>query len=414
MRIIHAADLHIDSQLSGLSSALADHADADLISGATRSAFRGLIDWAITEQPDALVLAGDIFDGSWKHTGTRRVFVEGMRDLADAGIPVVMASGNHDAASVLMAEVIYPPSMHVLSVESAETLRLDDAGLSFHGQGYATPAIEHSLAAHYPLPDPGLVNIGVLHANVGGSSGHDNYSPCTADDLRSLDYSYVALGHVHARRSFLDGQRTFAAYPGNLQGRSVRETGPKGALLVDLADPRAPHVQFQPLDVLRWEVIEVDATDPARPMSSADDVLAAIAADHQQLRAHSGSLPLIVRTRITADPRLLGALRASEELTELVRDVVAGSTLEKVTLHRAPHEESDAPVVDAALRAELERAIDDLAPGEASALLTEVRTRTQALLRDSGVDLSSSTALSALIAEAGQELLDELSAGDTP
>lgn len=411
MRIIHAADLHIDSQLAGLSAALVDHAESDLIAGATRSAFRALIDWALHEQPDAVVLAGDIFDGSWKHMSTRRVFVDGMRDLADAGIPVVMASGNHDAASVLMADVRYPDTMRVLSVDAPDSYRLDDLGLSFHGQGYATPAIEHSLAAHYPVPDPGQVNIGLLHANVGGSAGHDNYSPCTADDLRRLGYDYVALGHVHTRREFADGGRIFAAYPGNLQGRSVRETGPKGALLIDFADPLSPGVAFQPLDVLRWEVIDIYASDPARTLTSTSDVLDAVSAEHQRLRALHGDMPLIVRTRITADSRLLGTLRLSDDLTDQMRDVVSGSLLEKVSLQRAPESESSGPIVDAVLRAQIEQAIDELEPGDISAVLSDVRTRTQALLRDTGVDLSSTQALSALIREAGQELLDEIAAG---
>lgn len=227
MRIIHAADLHIDSQMDGVSGALADQVESDLIATATRSAFHRLIDWTLETQPDALVLAGDIFDGKWRAAATRRVFLDGLDRLDAAGIPVVMASGNHDAESVLQRGMVVPSSVHRLPVDAAASIPIPGTNLVVHGQGYAQRAVTENLAQHYPDAIPGVVNVGILHANVGLSAGHDNYAPCSEEDLLRLGYDYVALGHIHTRRVFTR-DRTFAAYPGNLQGRSVRELGPRG------------------------------------------------------------------------------------------------------------------------------------------------------------------------------------------
>jgi DNA repair exonuclease SbcCD nuclease subunit len=404
VRIIHAADLHIDSQFDGLSAALSDHAAADLISGATRSAFRALVDWALVEQPDAMVLAGDIFDGAWKSTGTRRVFLSGMTDLADAGIPVFMASGNHDAESVLLHDVVYPDSLHVFPVHEPRTFELPDAGLAFHGQGYATPAVEHSLAREYPAPLPGLVNVGVLHANVGATAGHRNYSPCTADDLRALEYEYVALGHIHGRREFVDGDRVFAAYSGNLQGRSARETGAKGALMIDFADPTRPDLMFRPLDVLRWEFLDVEAATDA----SVDDVLDAVAVEHSRARDRHAGTPLVLRTRISAMPALAAQLRVDGDFAEQVRDVTTGSLLEKVTFTSLESDEIGPPV-DAELRAEVQAAAASLTPADVTELLAEVRMRARGPLKGSEIDLSSGAYLASVIERAGEDLLSHLS-----
>jgi len=407
MRIIHAADLHIDSQFDGLSEALSGQADPSLISGATRSAFANLVTWALGESPDALVLAGDIFDGRWRSQSTRRIFLEGMSRLHDAGIPVVMASGNHDAASVLTDNVAYRETMHVLPVDEAGTHVLADAGLAFHGQGYATPAITESLAAHYPDPIPGLVNIGVLHANVGHSSAHGNYSPCTEQDLVNLGYSYVALGHIHQRQVMTEGERIFASYPGNLQGRSIRETGAKGAVLVDLADPSRPRVDFHPLDVLRWESLRIDASD----VKDIDTVLSLIDQHQRAVRTAHLGLPLILRVDITARSPLLALIRADEGFEDLVRDVCTGVLVEKVRVHSAGEDATQALPIDAELRVELEQAVARLTPAEVSSLLTDVRGRVRQALAESGPDLTSAEYLSGLIADAGNDLLMELTEG---
>lgn len=254
MKVFHAADIHLDSPLRGL-SLYEDAPIADLRS-ATRRAFDNLIDATIDEGVDLLVLAGDVFDGDWLHYSSGAHFVRQLLRLRDAGVRVVSVAGNHDAASRITKSLRLPDNVKVLGTGEPETWRDEDLGVAVHGQSYAEPAVTVDLCAGYPAPVAGLVNIGVLHTSADGRPGHERYAPCTIESLVNRGYDYFALGHVHAREVLsLDPPVVFS---GVLQGRGLRETGPNGATLIEFGDGHVVH-EHRVLDVVRWEVVEVNA-----------------------------------------------------------------------------------------------------------------------------------------------------------
>lgn len=250
---LHAADVHLDSPLRGLETD--PDAPADRLRGATREAFRNLTDVAIEEGVAFVLIAGDVFDGDWQDWRTGHFFVEQLARLSAAGIPTVMVSGNHDAASVITRQLRLPERVHHLSSRTAETVRFDPLGVAVHGQSFPQRAVTEDLTGKYPAPVSGLVNIGVLHTSLNGRPGHDDYAPTDAVALRRLGYDYWALGHVHAREEV--SREPWIVYPGNLQGRHARETGPKGASLVTVRGGRVSDVAHRDLDVVRWARVEV-------------------------------------------------------------------------------------------------------------------------------------------------------------
>jgi DNA repair exonuclease SbcCD nuclease subunit len=135
----------------------------------------------------------------------------------------------------------------------------DDLRVAVHGQGFARQSETRNLAAAYPAPVAGFFNVGVLHTALDGREGHDPYAPCTIDELVARGYDYWALGHVHKRESVNGSRHPRIEYPGNLQGRHVRECGAKGCLLVTVDDQGQAIPEFRPLDVLRWETVPVNA-----------------------------------------------------------------------------------------------------------------------------------------------------------
>jgi exonuclease SbcD len=145
-----------------------------------------------------------------------------------------------------------------------------------HGQSFATRAVTQDLSKAYPPPRPGWFDIGVLHTNVNGFSEHENYAPSNLNDLRNHGYGYWALGHVHTRAEL--SRDPWIIYPGNLQGRHVRETGAKGAYLVTVTDGQiAGEPAFIAFDTVRWEQLEVDvsaAVDEDAALTMARDALA--------------------------------------------------------------------------------------------------------------------------------------------
>ena len=251
---LHAADLHIDSPLRGLERY--EEAPVDEIRGATRRAFEHLVEKAIELEVAFVILAGDIFDGDWKDHSTGLWFAQRLRELSTAGIAVYLAAGNHDAEGKTADALLYPEGVHHFGKSKPETFRDPTTGAAIHGQSFAKAATTENLAAGYPDPLPGVLNIGVLHTALNGREGHDPYAPCTPDELRSHGYDYWALGHVHQRE--VVSEDPWIVFPGNLQARHIRETGAKGASLVRVEDGRIRSVEHLSFDVLRFVRLEVD------------------------------------------------------------------------------------------------------------------------------------------------------------
>ncbi len=152
---------------------------------------------------------------------------------------------------------------------------LDAFDVVIHGQSFAHPKVVEDLAASYPAAAPGKINIGVLHTSLDGREGHATYAPTTLEVLKSRGYDYWALGHVHKRE--LVSRRPLVVFPGNLQGRHVKEPGPKGCELVTLT-PDGLRCEHRSLDVLRWYAVDVDIGEAADEDEVLDRTVAALRA----------------------------------------------------------------------------------------------------------------------------------------
>ena len=314
MRFIHAADVHLDSPLLGLDSY--EGAPIEAIRRATRLALERLVDLAIAEHVALVLLAGDLYDGDWRDASTGLFFIAQMSRLDHLGIPVVVISGNHDAASRITGKLPYPKNVHVLPVDRADTIPFDALRIAVHGQGYARQVEDRNLAANYPQPLPGYFNIGLMHTALEGREGHEPYAPCTLSELIAKGYDYWALGHVHRRESVNGSNHPRVEYPGNLQGRHIRETGPKGCLLVTIGTDGRSEPEFRPLDVFRWVLLPVEVTG----MSSTDEVVDATAAGFSDALSFAEGQALGVRVELTGETSLHEVLEAeSVRLTDELR-----------------------------------------------------------------------------------------------
>lgn len=299
-RFLHAADIHLDSPLRGLSRY--EGLPEDDIRGATRAAFDNLVQRAIDEAVDFVIIAGDLFDGDWKDMGTGIYFARAMGRLNQEGIPVFLLSGNHDAESVLTRSVPWPPNVRLFGTRRPETHTLPDLAVAVHGQSFATPAVKDNLVLAYPDATRQHFNIGMLHTALAGRQGHATYAPCSLDDLKSKHYDYWALGHVHEHE--IVSEDPYVVFPGNTQGRTIRETGPKGAIIVTVSDAQVLTVERVELDVLRWVRVEVDCTD-----ATADTVPSLIRASLVSAwQNNTAGLPLVARVSLVGQTMSAGAL----------------------------------------------------------------------------------------------------------
>lgn len=291
LKFVHAADLHIDSPLVGLERY--EGAPVEQIRKATRRALSNLVQLCIAEAAQVLILAGDLFDGEWRDYSTGLYFVGQMQRLRQAGIPVVLVRGNHDAASQVTQRLTYPDNVTELSAEAPQTLVLEQAGLAIHGQSYAHRAELRDLASGYPLAASGYLNVGVLHTAVTGRVGHEPYAPCRLETLQTKGYAYWALGHVHEREVLCE--EPWVVFPGNLQGRHIKETGPKGATLVTYRAGRIENVEHRVLDVVRFASVQVDVAEARTAEEIVDWAFDAV----QTEWSAAGDRVLVVRVVLT-------------------------------------------------------------------------------------------------------------------
>jgi DNA repair exonuclease SbcCD nuclease subunit len=335
MKLVHAADLHLDSPLRGLSTR--SRATLERVRAATRRALANLVELCVNERAGLLLIAGDVYDGDWRDYSTGLFFAHQMARLRDAGVQVVMIRGNHDAASQITKNLRLPDNVRELSATCAETLTLDGLGVAVHGQSFANRAVTENLAESYPARVSGLVNIGLLHTSVTGRSGHAPYAPCSVADLRSKDYDYWALGHVHAHEIISRAPETWIAFPGNLQGRHARETGAKGALLVEYSSAGIQRVELRSLDVARYEHISVDVS----ALSHFDDVLDRLPQLFEQALVQAEGRVLGLRVQLVGATALHTLLCSNDALLHEAHkfaEDVGGDELwiEKLQLHTTP------------------------------------------------------------------------------
>lgn len=370
-KLVHAADLHLDSPLVGLERY--EGAPVSELRRATRGALDRLVELCIAERADVLLIAGDLFDGSWRDYSTGLFLCERMARLREADVRVVWIRGNHDAASRLRKHLRMPENVRELSHAKAESVRFEELNLVIHGQGFPEAAVKEDLTRRYPAPVAGAVNVGLLHTALDGREGHAPYAPCTLAALVDRGYDYWALGHVHTHE--VVSRAPFVVYPGNLQGRHVKETGPKGAVVVTFDSARVLEVEHRALDVVRWERVSVDAGAVASLDDAGDAVQKALlrashAAGERLLAARVELVgPSAAHALLKADPE-----RAASTVRAAALDVDAPVWIERAVVSTRPlvGELADVPVTGplgelgreiAALRAE---------PAELAAFVAEL------------------------------------------
>jgi DNA repair exonuclease SbcCD nuclease subunit len=325
MKFVHAADLHLDSPMKGL--AAYPGAPVEAMRGATRRALESLVDLCVEEGAGLLVIAGDVYDGDWKDFSTGLYLRAQLARLREEDIEVVLIRGNHDAGSVISRNLKLP-GIHVLSHTAPESVILENLGVVVHGQSFATRAVTENLAAGYPDPLPDLVNIGLLHTCLGGYTEHENYAPCRIEELVGRGYDYWALGHVHEHAVL--HVEPHVVFAGNIQGRQMRECGPKGASVVEVLDGEIA-VSHRTLDHVRWTRVRVDVggvSDDLEVLERAEAALKA-AMEGADGRLLAGRIEL---TGVTSAHGLL--VRERERLDSELRGVATDLGIEQVWLER--------------------------------------------------------------------------------
>jgi DNA repair protein SbcD/Mre11 len=407
---VHAADLHIDSPLAGLGAK--DPAMAALFAQAGRRAVEALIEQTIAAKADFLLVCGDIFDGDWKDATTGLFFIRQLGRLERAGVATFIVNGNHDAANLMSRSLPYPESVKIFPARSAQSHTIEELRVCLHGRSFPDRLVGKEFLSSYPSRREGYFNIGLLHTALDGARGHESYAPCTIEDLVRFGYDYWALGHVHAAEEI--SRDPWIVYPGNIQGRNVRETGAKGAMRITVSDGRVVEAQRLTLDAARWASASIDVAGCESEAELRDSIAARLTEEH----ACADGRPLAMRLTLSGPTPLHARLVARrEELEEETRAIafrISGELwVERLKIETRPPatprhtvEETDALDVEALIMGAAE---DEEFAAALAELAAQIGEKLPSSLREAAP--RSPEELAELAMEARDRLLGELRSG---
>ena len=314
LRFVHAADLHLDSPFRGIRSEAPDYV-ADTLRRATFDAYENIVSLCLQERVDALLVAGDIYDGADRSLRAQLKFVDGLNRLDAAGIRSFVCHGNHDPLDGWEARLLLPPGCVRFGPEvTGEPVFPDEPErASVYGVSYPRREVRENLSPLFAeAAAGGGFGVGLLHANVGGNPDHDSYAPCSIADLTETGLDYWALGHVHTRQ-VLRQERPTVVYPGNPQGRHPLETGARGVFLVEVDDYGAVSLDFRPVDVVRWESLEVGIAD----LETEQELIDAIDSAAASCAGAAGGRAVVFRLTLSGRGPLHRWLRSAGTVDEL-------------------------------------------------------------------------------------------------
>ena len=311
-RFVHAADLHLDSPFTGIRDTQPDV--GKILRQATFESYDNLITLCIDREVDALLIAGDVFDGATHSLPGQTKFEKGLERLHKHGIRTFICHGNHDPLDSWDAGLRIPDNVHRFDIEPSCVPVYPDSPTSpvVCGVSYPTKEVRETLLGDFPSRDSKQFTIGLLHANVGGDSAHASYAPCTIEELAALGYDYWALGHVHTH-AVKRQENPCVVYSGNTQGRHPNETGARGVYVVDVDDDHHIERKFVPVDSVRWEQLHLDIQDITSPLDL-DERLAQMV-DGLRLEAEGRSL--VYRIRLYGRGHLHTLLAKADSIDEL-------------------------------------------------------------------------------------------------
>ncbi|WP_027963840.1 metallophosphoesterase [Halalkalibacillus halophilus] len=306
---IHCADLHLDSPYKGLYD-LPSTVFGDL-KVSTFKSYSKLINLAIDQSVDFVLMVGDVFDQQAASLHSLMKWVEGLEELAKHDIKCYVSFGNHDYDLLSKVKLQLPENTFVFKEEKIDTYTFEKKGefiAEISGFSYQSRAITKNKTKEFPnVKKPDIFQIAMLHGNLESAGEHANYAPFQLSDLKALPFNYWALGHIHKRETLEHDPPV--TYPGNIQGRHMKETGEKGCYVVQVTNGN-PVVEFHPLQEIQFQEKKVTITD----WSSVNELIKQLSEQKEEIRKQIGKSFLRLYVTLKQPPEQL------EEIIKIINE----------------------------------------------------------------------------------------------
>ena len=252
MRILHAADLHLDSAFAGLAEE-----KAALLRQESRDILRRMVDWANDHAVDVILLSGDLFDSDRMYSQTARTLAQALARFRGR---IFLSPGNHDfyAPGSGYDAVDWPENVHIFTSRRPQTVLLRSLNASVTGAAFTSAEEWEPFDGASVSGGDAPIRLGVLHGEV--TRGESKYRAIPPAEIEKTNLTYLALGHVHRCAGVQRAGNTAYAYPGCLPGRGFDETGDKGFLYGEIT-PEKVELEFIPFALRRYQSVTADITD---------------------------------------------------------------------------------------------------------------------------------------------------------
>ncbi|MGY3715665.1 metallophosphoesterase family protein [Sutcliffiella cohnii] len=289
IKFLHCADLHIDSPFYGLHTL--PNNILKKVRASTFESLRKVVQTALDEEVDFVLIAGDLFDGENRSIYAQAKLREQFLQLQEANIHVYVIHGNHDhLEGNTSTSFQYPNNVHIFPAEvtSFPFYKHNQHVANIYGFSYPTRHHYENRVDEYVKEEDVPFHIGMIHGNLAGREEHDPYAPFTVQQLLSKQFNYWALGHIHKREILYSNP--YIVYPGNIQGRHKKEEGTKGCYVMTMSEEKT-ELQFFKTETVLWDTTFINIEN----MKSIDRIVDAIQDEKRKKRAkHEGVLLQVI------------------------------------------------------------------------------------------------------------------------
>ncbi|GAX62045.1 DNA repair exonuclease [Candidatus Scalindua japonica] len=320
IKLIHCADLHLDSPFQGLTTK--EPSLADRFKHSTNEAFVKIIDLCLAEKVDFLTIGGDTFDGADRSLSAQILLRDQFERLYKADIPVIIVAGNHDPMPDWLTEIKYPNNVHLLGGDKVESIPIEKNGkviTRIYGTSYKVSEVTENLSLKLQAKEKDTVSIGLLHANVGSRKGHAPYAPCSLNDLKENNMDIWLLGHIHTTEVLC--KDPLILYPGNIQGRHINEDGPRGCYIIKIDSNRKISYEFKPVHNILWKQEEMNIKDIMTTVELTELLLDKC--EEELSKLNNDEKGIVVRWRLTGPSPLYHELTMTDKIEETKEILVA-------------------------------------------------------------------------------------------
>ena len=283
IKVLHCADLHFDTPFKELSKEVSDTSKNELL-----EVFKKIIDLAIEENIEVLLIAGDVFDNLTVNKNTLFFISDQIKRIKN--IKVFISPGNHDPYNEksFYSMINWPENVYIFKGDM-EFKEVKELNLVVWGAGFRNNYENESLLKSINV-DNNKINIMLLHGEITSTGSKNEYNPIYINDIYKSNIDYIALGHRHKFSGILKEGMTTYAYSGCPQGRGFDEEGEKGVIIGEVYKG-GTNLKFFPVYKRKYVTKEIDITDT----NNYDEVVFKVLSDLSEEEIHKNLYKIILK-----------------------------------------------------------------------------------------------------------------------